>query len=128
MLYNNLRAALTGQILTAVNALFLSALEDPDFGFGDLTPFAMFEHLRTEYGTMAPEELERNRAALSEPWNLDDPIEDLWAKIANILHVTTLGAIPIPDLTVITLTLAMLEQTGLLASTTDKFQVLLERS
>ena len=51
MLYNNLRAALTAQILTAVNASFLSALEDPDFGFGDVTPFAMLEHLRTEYGT-----------------------------------------------------------------------------
>jgi hypothetical protein len=68
-LYNNLRAALTSQILTAVNASFLSALEDPDFGFGDVTPLAMLSHLRTEYGTMTPEELEHNRAALSEPWN-----------------------------------------------------------
>ncbi len=36
-LYNNLRAALTSQILSAVTATFLSALEDPDFGFGDAT-------------------------------------------------------------------------------------------
>jgi hypothetical protein len=122
-LYNNLRAALTAQILTAVNPSFLSALEDPDFGFGDVTPFAMLEHLRDEYGTMTPEELEHNRAALSEPWNFDDPIEDLWAKISNIQRVATLGALPIPDLTVITLTLAMIEKTGLLASTTDKFRL-----
>lgn len=122
-LYNNLRAALTSQILTAVNSSFLSALEDPDFGFGDVTPFAMLTHLRSEYGTMTPEELERNRAALSEPWNLDDPIEDLWAKIANIQRVATLGGLPIPDLTVITLTLAMLEKTGLLTTTTDKFRL-----
>ena len=122
-LYNNLRAALTAQILTAVNPSFLSALEDPDFGFGDVTPFAMLEHLRGEYGTMTPEELEHNRAALSEPWNFDDPIEDLWAKISNIQRVATLGALPIPDLTVITLTLAMIEKTGLLATTTDKFRL-----
>jgi hypothetical protein len=122
-LYNNLRAALTAQILTAVNASFLSALEDPDFGFGDVTPFAMLEHLRNEYGTMTPEELERNRASLSEPWNLDDPIEDLWAKITNIQRVATLGTVPIPDITVITLTLAMIEKTGLLASTTEKFRL-----
>ena len=83
----------------------------------------MLEHLRTEYGTMTPEELERNRAALSEPWNLDDPIEDLWSKISNIQRVATLGAVPIPDLTVITLTLAMIEKTGLRASTTDKFRL-----
>ncbi len=122
-LYNSLRAALTSQILTAVNASFLSALKDPDFGFGDVTPLAMLTHLRTEYGTMTPEELERNRSALSEPWNLDDPIEDLWSKIANIQRVARLGAVPTPDITIITLTLAMLEKTGLLASTTDKFRL-----
>lgn len=122
-LYNRLSAALTAQIITAVNASFLSALEDPDFGFSDVTPRAMLVHLRTEYGTMTPEELERNRAALSEPWNLDDPIEDLWAKIANIQRVAALGQVPIPDITVITLTLAMLEKTGLLATTTEKFRL-----
>ena len=111
-LYNRLSAALTAQIITAVNASFLSALDDPDFGFSDVTPCAMLAHLRTEYGTMTPEELEHNRAALSEPWNLDDPIEDLWAKIANIQRVATLGLVPIPNVTVITLTLAMLEKTA----------------
>ena len=122
-LYNNLSAALTSQILTAVNASFLSALEDPDFGFGDVTPLAMLEHLRNEYGTMTPEELERNRATLSEPWNFDNPIEDLWSKIANIQRVATLGTVPIPDITVITLTLAMIEKSGLLTSTTEKFRL-----
>ncbi|KAI2496639.1 hypothetical protein MHU86_17842 [Fragilaria crotonensis] len=58
-IYNNLNAALTAQILLAVNASFLSALEDPDFGFGDVSPRTMLEHLRTEYGTLTPEELER---------------------------------------------------------------------
>ena len=36
--YTRLSAALTSQILTAVNHTFLRALEDPDFGFGDVTP------------------------------------------------------------------------------------------
>jgi hypothetical protein len=109
-LYNNLRAALTAQILTAVNLSFLSALEEPDFGFSNVTPRAMLDHLRLEYGTLTPEELENNRAALSEPWNLDDPIEDLWAKIANIQRVATFGNVPIVDITIITLTLAMIKK------------------
>ncbi len=47
---NHLSAALTVQILTAMNALFLSALEDP--GFSIVTaPRNMLNHLRTEYGT-----------------------------------------------------------------------------
>jgi hypothetical protein len=72
-LYNRLSAALTAQIITAVNASFLSALRDSDFGFSDVSPHAILVHLRTKYGTMTPEELERNRiGALSEPWNLDE--------------------------------------------------------
>ena len=122
-LYNRLSAAITAQILAAVNYSFLSALEDPDFGFGDVSPRAMLTHLQTEYGTMTPEELETNRAALSEPWNLDDPIEDLWAKIANIQRVATVGGVAIPVVTVITLTLAMFEKTGLLSTTTEKFRL-----
>ena len=59
----NVNAALTAQILLAVNASFLSALEDPDFRFGVVSPRTMLEHLRTEYGTLTPEELKTNNRA-----------------------------------------------------------------
>ena len=121
--YNNLCAALTAQIISAVNASFLSALEDPVFGFSDVSPRTMLDHLRTEYGTLSPEELEANRTALSDAWNFDSPIEDLWAKIANIQRVAAFGNVPIADVTIITLTLAMIEKTGLLATTTEKFRL-----
>ena len=121
--YNNLRAALTSQLITAINASFLSALEDPVFGFSDVSPRHMLEHLITEYGTLTPEELEANRSTLSVAWNFDDPIEDLWAKIANVQRVAAFGNVPLADVTVITLTLTMIEKTGLLASTTEKFRL-----
>ena len=123
LLYTCLSAALTAQILTAVNASFIGALEDPTFGFSDVSPRALLTHLRTEYATLTPEELEFNRGALSEPWNFDNPIEDLWIKIANIQRVASFGTVPIPDVTIITLTLAMIEKTGLLATTTEKFRL-----
>lgn len=63
----------------------------------------------------------RNRSALSEPRNFDNPIEDLWSKIANVQCIAVLGHVPISDITIITLTLAMIEKTGLLATTTEKF-------
>jgi hypothetical protein len=53
-LYNALSVALTSQLLTAVNASFLSAFKDPDFGFRDVTPHVMLTHLRSEYGTLTP--------------------------------------------------------------------------
>lgn len=39
-LYKRFSAALTAQILTALNASFLSALKDLDFGFSNITPRA----------------------------------------------------------------------------------------
>ena len=100
--WNNLSAALTAQIINAVNSIFLSALEDPIFGFSYITPRTMLTRLGNEYGTLTPEELESNRAALSEPWNFDDPIEDLWAKITNIQRVAAFGDVPSADITLIT--------------------------
>jgi hypothetical protein len=115
-----LSSALTAQILTAVNSSFLSALEDPDFGFGDVTPLTMLAHLRAEFGSISSEEFKLNRSALLEPWNFDHPIEHLWAKkLSNIQRVAILGNVPIPEITIITLTLAMIEKTGLLATTTE---------
>ena len=59
---------------------------------------------------------------MSELWNLDDSSEDLWSKITNIQCIVAFGnVVPIPDITIITLTLAMIEKTGLLATTTEKF-------
>ena len=117
-LYNNLHTALTAQIILAVNASFLSALEDPDFGFSNVTPLAMLIHLRREYyDTVTPEELERNSRGtlmvLSRTFG-----------ISNIQRIATLGHVPVPDITIITLTLAIsIEKTGLLATTTEKFRL-----
>ena len=120
-LYNNLSsAALTPQLLTAVKTSFLSVLEDPDFGFRGFTPCAMLTHLHNKYGTPTPEEMEKNRAALLDPWNLDDRIVDFWAKIAsNIQRVATFGKRPHCRYHIITHTLAMFEKTGLLLITAE---------
>ena len=99
--------------------MFLSALEDPDFGFGNVTPLTMLAHFQDKYGTMSPEELERNCSALSEPWNFDAPMEDLLVKIAYIQHLVLCRKVPNPNITIITLTLAMIEKTGLLSTITE---------
>ena len=54
---------------------------------------------------------------------LDLPLEDLWAKIANIQRVAAFGHVPLAEVTIITLTLAMIEKTRLLATTTEKFRL-----
>jgi len=122
-LYHRVATALKAQLLAAIDDTFLRALEDPDFGFADVTPRQMLHHLQSRYGVLTPEELEINRSALSQPWNPEAPIEQLWATINNIRRVATVGGVPITDITTITLTLAMFEKSGLLATTTEKFRL-----
>jgi hypothetical protein len=49
-------------------------------------------------------------------------LEELWSKIDDVRRIATAGAgAPINDVTVITLTLAMFEKSGLLSHTTQMF-------
>lgn len=122
-LYNKVATALKAQLLQAVDATYLSALEDPEFGYADVTARAMLAHLQTRYGTLTPEAVETNRNALSTPWNPDEPIETLWKRIAEIRRVAAAGNEPITEVTAITLTVAMIEKTGLLSDATKAWRL-----
>jgi hypothetical protein len=120
-LYNRVSTELTSQILHAVDITWLRELENTDFGFADVTPVMIIEHLEDNYAVLTPEALEANRTSLSDAWNPDQPIENLWIKIFEIQCIATAGNAKISDVAAITLTLAMFEQSGLLAITTQQW-------
>lgn len=122
-LFHNVSTRLKAQILAVVDDTFLQSLEDNDFGYADVTPRDMLLHLQANYAILAPEELEANRASLSDHWNPDEPLEQLWTKMTNISRIATAGGSPITAVAAITLTLAMFEKSGLLATTTEKFRL-----
>jgi hypothetical protein len=76
-MYHRVATEIKSQLLAAVDNTYLRELEDADFGFGfsDITPQAMLEHLKSTYGTLTPEAIETNRNELLTPWNPDDPFE-----------------------------------------------------
>jgi hypothetical protein len=122
-LYHRVATELKSQILAVVDNTYLRELEDTDFGFADITPLAMLQHLQNTYGTLTPEALENNRASHSDPWNPDNPIEMLWKKFVKIQCIAAAGGAPITDMAAITLTLAMFEKSGLLSTTTQQWRV-----
>jgi hypothetical protein len=101
----------------------LRELENADFGFADVTPAMLLAHLESIYAVLTPEALEANRNSLSDAWNPDLPIENLWIKISEIQRIATAGNAEISDVAAITLTLAMFEASGLLAVTTQQWRV-----
>jgi hypothetical protein len=110
------------QIIAAVPNLYLNILADDDFGYADSTCEAMLTHLKTTYGVITREQLETNRARFSAEWPPEDPIETLWLRIREVQRYATAGNEPIPDATVLRLTLPTLENTGVFVSAAERWR------
>jgi hypothetical protein len=110
------------QLLKAVEYRYLQFLEDPDFGFADVSPRDMLQHLRATYGQVTPDDMEQNRSLLSAEWNPDDPIEDIWLRLRDCQGYATAADEPITNSTAIRLTLAVFEKIGVFASAVDKWR------
>ena len=117
-LYQQVLVELKKQLIAAVDPTFLRTIEDPDFGFSELSPRELLQHLQQTYGKLTPGDLEKNRAKLSEPWNPDSPIETLWLRIQEARRVATVAHDDISEMAAINLTLMMLEQNNILPDAT----------
>jgi hypothetical protein len=67
--YTSVREELKKQLLNALPNCYLSILEDPIFGYADVTYPTMLSHLQTEYAQITNEDIELNRSKLSADWN-----------------------------------------------------------
>jgi hypothetical protein len=110
--YATIKEKLKQQVLSAVDPIYYQDLEDDTFGYADVQIPAIINHLTATYGTLTASELEINRDKLTEAWNPDDPMENLWKNIKIIRAVATQGSEAISDGTTIQLTLLALGKTG----------------
>lgn len=122
-IYQQVSVELKKQILAAIQPAYLWALEDADFGFADVTPYMLLTHLHTTYGSLTPEDLELNRLTLSDQWNPDAPIEELWCRIKEARRIATAAHDDITENATINLTLTMFEKSGLLADATRAWRL-----
>jgi len=72
-----LHEELKKQLLTAINHLYLAALDDNTFGFADVSVADILTHLHTAYGTITHTKLETNQASIATLWTPANPIETL---------------------------------------------------
>jgi hypothetical protein len=75
---------LSVKVASICKQYFFRALEDPTFRFMATTPLAMLQHLGSTYSSLTPDELEANHVELSQSWNSESPVEELWASDDNI--------------------------------------------
>ena len=110
--YATINERLKQQVLCAVDPIYYQDLEDDTFGYADVRIPNIVTHLTTTYGTLTASDLEINREKLTEAWNPDDPIENLWKNIKIVRAIATQGGEPISDGTTTQLTLLALGKTG----------------
>ena len=90
-------ANLRAQILEAVPKVYIETLEHEMFGFNTTSVRDILAHLVTTYGTITPEDLERNMEKLSAPWNPDTTIEAHFSNATKLRAFATAGNEAIPD-------------------------------
>jgi hypothetical protein len=110
--YKKVHETLKQQILLAVQPLYYQDLQNNEFGYADVTIPALLAHLTTTYGQLTLADLESNRTKLTEQWNPDEPLENLWKRIRIIRSVAVAGGSAITDGSTIELTLEALQKAG----------------
>jgi hypothetical protein len=114
--------ALRQQIMGAIDTKYLIELEHPDLGF-IASPHDMLEYLKTTYGDITPDDIDKNSATLTAPWNPDDPIQDLWLRIRDAQVFATRANEPIGDDAAIRHTLKALEASGVFTFALDNWRL-----
>jgi hypothetical protein len=110
--YSNVTETPKQQVLSAVDPIYYQDLEDDAFGFANVRIPAIITHLTTTYGTLTASDLKINQDKLTEAWNPDHPIENLWKNIKISQAIANQGGGPISNGTTIQLTLLALGKTG----------------
>jgi hypothetical protein len=118
-LYRTATQEIKRQLLDAIPATYIDSLSDSLWGFTNVSPANILEHLTNTYGDVTPTDLEDNRNQLQAPWNIDEPIENIWTRTDQILDYATRNGEPIPNGTTIRLLIVVFTKTGLFTNAID---------
>ena len=108
-------------LIGAVNLTYLQELDNPDYGFANVTITGFLEHLKDQYGRINDKELEANQEKLKTAWNPDKPIKNLWTNVNAIHQFTIASNSAINKNTTISLLLIMFDQSGLMETACNKW-------
>lgn len=85
MVYKSCEGTLRKLIVQAVPDAFLNDKKHKLFGYANVTPKVLLDHLLEAYGTITADDLQANDDRLNAPWSPTQPIEDLWAQIKDCM-------------------------------------------
>jgi hypothetical protein len=96
-LYYTTDNALRQQLIAACPNRFINALNDPEFGYNNVTTLQLLTHLWNTYGRITSSDLDENDKRLNKAWHPPTPIETLFTQLDDAAIFATAGGMPIGD-------------------------------
>ena len=90
----NVETALKQQIIHAVQNAYISALENEHTGYHAVTAKNMIDHLFSTCGQISNDAIEDNDKKFKKPFDIDEPIENLWTRIKQCVQFAAQGQTP----------------------------------
>ena len=84
-------------IIEAVPRIYIEAVKDDTYGFGNVTAETILTHLVETYGTISQKELEDNYEHLTDPFNPDEAIEKFFSTANKRRAFAVAGGEPIQE-------------------------------
>jgi hypothetical protein len=95
--FTSTELALKRLLLVVVDETYISSLQDPMFGFAQVSVADLLTHLDTTYAEVTPNDITQNLAKLSTPWDPTESMEPLWLRGVEAQRIATAGSVPITD-------------------------------
>ena len=113
--YCKTQVTLKSQLLAAVDDAYVNELNDPLWGYSQVTVLQLLTHLRETYGRITPDQVDKNAATLDREWNPEDPMEKFWQRVRECHSFALAGDDAITEAFAVRKTPIGLEKTGVFA-------------
>lgn len=120
-IYHATDQALLLQCMQSIDDTYYKILEDPEEGYADLHLIDLLEHIDDTYGTITPDDLEKNEKEMDAPWSPEQPLEDLFNQVRKA-QAFAQPHDPISDLKAIRSVTTNLEQSGVFHDALKKWR------
>ena len=97
----------------AVDPTYICSLEDPLFGFTNVSVHDILQHLEDTYAALDADALTSNLESLHAPWEPSETMEPLWQRCVMAQRVAQAGGVPISDGALLLTMRAVIKNTSL---------------
>jgi hypothetical protein len=92
-MFNTVQQALTKQIITVFERMYLEILNDAMVGFANIISRDMLDHLSLTYGIINDVDLEHNFKQMRRAWDPHHPVETLFKQIQHCADFSEEGGV-----------------------------------